>query len=45
MGLKTALLATRILEGMFFCGLAGCAVVVVLSWWSILFKSGFARKD
>ena len=45
MGLKAALVAARILEGMFFCGLAGCAVVVILSWWSILFKSGFNEKD
>ena len=45
MALKMALLATHVLEGMFFCGLVGCGVVVILSWWSILFKSGFAQKD
>ena len=45
MGLKADLVAVRILEGMFFCGLVGCAVVVFLSWWSILFKSGFEQRD
>lgn len=34
----------RIIEVMFFTGLAGCAVVVLVSWVSI-FKSGFSNKD
>ena len=32
---------TRILEALFFVGILGCLVVVVLSWISI-FKSGFS---
>jgi hypothetical protein len=35
MGLKLAVFALRVLEVMFFTGLAGCAVVVFLSWISI----------
>lgn len=34
----------RIIEGMFFVGLVGCAVVVVISWISI-FRTGFSKKD
>ena len=34
----------RVLEVMFFCGLIGCAGVVVVSWISI-FKSGFSDRD
>jgi hypothetical protein len=34
----------RVMEGLFFAGLSGCALVVVLSWISIL-RSGFTSKD
>jgi len=34
----------ELLEVLFFTGLIGCAVVVVISWISI-FKSGFSDKD
>ena len=34
----------RSLEVMFFMGLTGCSLVVVISWISI-FKSGFSDKD
>jgi hypothetical protein len=34
-----AILAMRIVEAMFFAGLAGCALVIVISWISI-FRDG-----
>ncbi|HEV2484951.1 MAG TPA: hypothetical protein VGT08_05415 [Terracidiphilus sp.] len=34
----------RLVETMFFTGLTGCAVVVVISWISI-FGSGFRRGE
>jgi hypothetical protein len=34
----------RLVEAMFFTGLTGCAVVVVVSWISI-FSSGFKRGE
>jgi hypothetical protein len=34
-GFKIGVVAIRILEIMFFIGLAGCAVVVILSWISV----------
>jgi hypothetical protein len=34
----------RVLEGTFFTGLVGCAVVVAISWISI-FRTGFRRGD
>jgi hypothetical protein len=34
----------RTLEVMFFTGLAGCTLVVVISWISI-FRSGFSHDD
>jgi len=33
--------ATRVIEIMFFTGIVGCALVVVISWISI-FKDGFS---
>jgi hypothetical protein len=36
-------LAMRIVEILFFTGLIGCAVVVVVSWVSI-FKEGFSDR-
>lgn len=39
-----AIFLIRLLEVMFFTGLAGCAVVVLVSWISI-FKSGFSNED
>jgi hypothetical protein len=44
MVLKVEVLAMRVLEVMFFTGLVGCALVVIISWISI-FKSGFSDKD
>jgi hypothetical protein len=41
---KLILMGFRVLEVMFFCGLIGCAGVVVVSWISI-FKSGFSDRD
>ncbi len=38
------IVGARILEGMFFTGLAGCAIVVVLSWISVS-RSGFSSND
>jgi hypothetical protein len=34
----------RLVEAMFFTGLAGCVLVVVISWISI-FASGFRRGE
>ncbi len=34
----------RILEGMFFTGLIGCAAVVAISWVSVS-RSGFSKGD
>jgi hypothetical protein len=34
----------RVVEVLFFIGLAGCAIVVVISWISI-FSSGFSKDD
>jgi hypothetical protein len=36
--------ATHVLDVAFFAGLAGCALVVILSWISIL-KEGFSDDD
>ena len=36
--------ATYVLDTVFFVGLTGCALAVVLSWISI-FKSGFSNND
>jgi hypothetical protein len=38
------LLATQIIEVMFFVGLVGCVLVVAISWISI-FKEGFSQAD
>jgi hypothetical protein len=35
MALKLGVLAMRVLEIMFFTGLLGCAVAVILSWISV----------
>jgi len=35
------ILATRVVEILFFTGIVGCALVVVISWISI-FKDGFS---
>jgi hypothetical protein len=43
MGFKLAVFAMRLLEVMFFVGLAGCAVVVILSWISVG-RDSFSRK-
>jgi len=32
------------LEGLFFVGLVGCSLVVIISWVSI-FRSGFSKED
>jgi len=34
----------RLLEDLFFVGLVGCALVVIISWISI-FRSGFSGTD
>jgi hypothetical protein len=34
----------RLFELLFFAGIAGCSVTIVLSWYSI-FKEEFASKD
>jgi hypothetical protein len=44
MGFKLAVLAMRVLEVTFFTGLAGCAVVVILSWISVG-KDSFSQED
>ena len=44
MTLRLMIWGARILEGMFFTGLIGCASVVVISWVSI-FKEGFSNDD
>lgn len=38
------ILCIRVVEALFFTGLAGCAFVVVYSWISI-FESGSSSKD
>lgn len=38
------LLATKIVEVLFFVGLVGCVLVVTISWVSI-FKEGFSNRD
>jgi hypothetical protein len=38
------LLATKIVEVLFFVGLVGCVLVVTISWISI-FKEGFSNSD
>lgn len=43
-GFKLAIFAMRFLEGMFFTGLAGCTLVVILSWISVG-KDSFSRKE
>jgi|KBSMisStaDraftv2_1062788.scaffolds.fasta_scaffold18744_3 hypothetical protein len=37
-------LATKIVEVMFFVGIVGCVLVVAISWISI-FKEGFSNTD
>ncbi len=37
-------LATKIIEVLFFVGLVGCVLVVAISWISI-FKEGFSKAD
>ena len=37
-------LATKIVEVMFFVGIVGCVLVVTISWVSI-FKEGFRTSD
>jgi hypothetical protein len=44
MALKLGVLAMRVLEIMFFTGLLGCAVAVILSWISVG-KGCFADKN
>jgi hypothetical protein len=44
MGFKIAVFAMRFLEVMFFTGLAGCSVVVILSWISVG-KDSFSQED
>jgi hypothetical protein len=44
MGFKLAFLAIRAVEVMFFAGLAGCAVVVILSWISVG-RDSFSKKE
>jgi hypothetical protein len=41
---KLVLLSVRVIEVMFFTGLLGCVLVVVISWISI-FKDGFTDQD
>lgn len=41
MGYSLAVLATKIITILFFSGLIGCCLVVVISWVSI-FKEGFS---
>ena len=41
---RAVVIGLRVLEGLFFVGLIGCAVVVCISWISI-FKTGFSKKD
>ena len=41
MGFSLAVFATRLISIMFFSGLVGCCLVVVISWVSI-FKEGFS---
>jgi hypothetical protein len=43
MGVRLALMAIKIVEFMFFIGLAGCATVVLLSWISVT-KGCFTDK-
>jgi hypothetical protein len=42
LGFELAIFVMRVLEVMFFVGLAGCAGVVIFSWISI-FGSGFTK--
>jgi len=37
------ILATRVVEILFFTGIVGCALVVVISWISI-FRDGFSES-
>jgi len=37
-------LATKIIEVLFFVGIVGCLLVVTISWISI-FKEGFSKTD
>jgi hypothetical protein len=41
---KLVLWCMRAVEIMFFTGLIGCAVVVLISWVSI-FRSGFSKEN
>ena len=38
------ILATKIVEVLFFVGIVGCLLVVAISWISI-FKEGFSKTD
>ena len=38
------ILATKIVEVLFFVGIVGCLLVVTISWISI-FKEGFSKTD
>ncbi len=44
MSLKTGLVAMHVLEVMFFVGLAGCTLTVILSWISVMYGS-FKDKE
>ena len=44
MGFKLAVLAIRFVVIMFFTGLVGCAVTVMLSW-IYVGKDSFSKKD
>jgi hypothetical protein len=38
------ILATKVVEVLFFVGIVGCLLVVAISWISI-FKEGFSKND
>jgi hypothetical protein len=42
--MKLMVLATYVLDAMFFTGLIGCATAIVISWVSI-FRDGFSGRD
>ena len=43
MGFNLAVYAMRVLEAMFFAGLSGCIVVVIISWLSVG-KDSFSER-
>jgi hypothetical protein len=43
MAYKLAVIAMRVIEVLFFTGLSGCAVVVILSWISVG-RDSFSNK-